>query len=202
MTEMGKFGCHSHVYAVAAHHSLRDPAVTEKGWGEIKGEDIRFPLLAQNGTTLIIDPGKQQLRSFSIFLEYETASYVFNQDDRCHLGLEKRYWKLLNIVRRWHFEQAEVWSVYLRILAWSLKWRWRPHMLWVWYFCNVMHRTGKNIDYFYLPNFLLMKKNIFGKSRNNSPMHLFNFQSSKWCQPIQGLPFSFTVHTYLEFQFR
>lgn len=62
-----------------------------QGCGETWGRDIRFPLPALDMTTLIIDPGKQQLRSFSIFLEYETLSYVFNQDDRCHLGSEKGY---------------------------------------------------------------------------------------------------------------
>lgn len=47
--------------------------------------------------------------------------FFFKQGDRCQLGSgkKKRYGKLLKVVRRWHFEQAEVWSVYLWILAWG-----------------------------------------------------------------------------------
>lgn len=55
-----------------------------------RGEgNIRFPLPVLDVTTLIIDLGKQQLRSFGIFLEYEWLIYFFNQDDMCQLGSEK-----------------------------------------------------------------------------------------------------------------
>lgn len=41
-------------------------------------------------TTLIIDPGKEHLCSFGIFLEYERLIYFFNESDRCQLGSEKK----------------------------------------------------------------------------------------------------------------
>lgn len=67
--------------------------------GERGTSDFLLPTL--DVTTLIIDLGKQQLRSFGIFLEYERVIYFFNQDDRCQLGSEKkRYGKLLKVVRR------------------------------------------------------------------------------------------------------
>jgi len=53
--------------------------------------NIRFPFLALDVTTLIIDLGKQQLHSFNTFLEYERLIYVFDQDERCHLSSEKGY---------------------------------------------------------------------------------------------------------------
>lgn len=59
------------------------------GKGREGTSDFLFPAL--DVTTLIIDLGKQQLRSFGIFLEYEQLIYFFNQGDRCQLGSEKRY---------------------------------------------------------------------------------------------------------------
>ena len=57
--------------------SLRDYWVAEDGAGGEEGRrgegNIRFPLAALDVTTLIIDLGKQQLRSFGIFLAYEEA---------------------------------------------------------------------------------------------------------------------------------
>lgn len=58
--------------------------------GEEGEGNIRFPRPALDVTTLIIDLGKQQLCSFSIFLEYERLIYFFNQDGRCRLDSEKR----------------------------------------------------------------------------------------------------------------
>lgn len=71
-----------------------------------RGEsNIRFPLPALDVTTLIIDLGKQQLRLFCIFLEYERLIYFFNQGDRCQHSSGKkkkkkeRFRKLLRVVR-------------------------------------------------------------------------------------------------------
>lgn len=51
--------------------------------------NIRFPLPELDVTTLIIDLGEQQLRSFCIFLEHGRLIYFFNQGDRCQLSREK-----------------------------------------------------------------------------------------------------------------
>lgn len=59
--------------------------------GEGGGGDIRFPLLTLDVTTLIMDLGRQQLRSFLIFLEYERLIYFSNQDDRCQHVSGKRH---------------------------------------------------------------------------------------------------------------
>lgn len=109
--------------------SLRDYWVAEDGAGGEEGRrgegNIRFPLAALDVTTLIIDLGKQQLRSFGIFLAYEEADLFSFLNKATGVSLvrkkkkKKRYGKLLKVVRRWHFEQAEVWSVYLWILAWG-----------------------------------------------------------------------------------
>lgn len=48
------------------------------GGGGRGGEgNIRFPLPALDVTTLIIDPGKEHLRSFGVFLEYGGLIYFF-----------------------------------------------------------------------------------------------------------------------------
>lgn len=49
--------------------------------------DFLFPAL--DVTTLIIDPGKEHLCSFGVFLEYERLIFFFNESDRCQLGSEK-----------------------------------------------------------------------------------------------------------------